>query len=178
MTKYYVILQVLFVSSNCNGYNTLQVQTVLKSIKNKTALNASRCDFRGLGTQFSGVNFSGANLSGALFNQNNTQEYPTVGTVKIPGQTSDLSGANFTGAQLISTGFAGANLTGAIFTKADINYADFSNANLTGAATLDQALNIGNARFSGATMPDGSKMAKGGTWKSPSGVIFNAHDSN
>lgn len=138
-------------------------------------ITASGCDFRGSAALLKNVNFINAQISGALFNANGTDETPAVGTVKIPGQTTDLSGLNFSGASCVSTGFKGTILRRAIFDNADICYADFTGADLRGAK-LDKAQNVSLARFDGAIMPDGTKCT-GKTWTSASGRVFYCHCS-
>lgn len=159
------------------SYNTLQFNTIISAVKAGTSINASRCDLRGIGSLLRGLNFSKANFSGALFNVIHHDDAPTIGTIKVAGQISDLTGANFTGALLVSTGFSGALLQGVNFAGADVCYADFTNANLKGAINLDKAKNISLARFCGATMPDGTKFT-GATWQSPAGVTYYSHCSS
>jgi len=166
----------LFLSIQIFSYNINHVKKITEKIKNKQLINASRCDFRGVGSQFKGFDFSGAQLSGALFNIVNDNPTVISGTILIVGQNSDLSGCNFSQAILISTGFQGANLMNTIFDEADIDFVDFTNANLKGAK-LDKAKNIETANFCGATMPDGSKCT-GASWKSVAGTEIYCHCSS
>jgi len=154
-------------------YNQMHVSTVQTT--KVQPIVASGCDFRGAGSLLQKVNFVGAQLSGALFNANGQEETPAAGTIKIPGQTTDLSGVNFSGAICVSTSFKKTVLRGAIFDNADIMYADFTGADLRNAK-LDKAINVSLARFDGATMPDGTKCT-GTTWQSASGKVFYCHCS-
>src|SRR5437879_5478278 len=134
----------LCASSCLVAYNQMHVATVLESTAQP--LVASGCDFRGAGSMLQKVNWTGVQLSGALFNANEKEETPVAGTVKIQGQTTDLTGVDFSGAICVSTGFKGTVLRGAKFDGADIRYADFTGADLRGA-NLDNALNLSLARF-------------------------------
>lgn len=167
------IFLLISMSGSLIGYNQMHVSTVLST--SAQPIIASGCDFRGAGSMLQKVNFAGAQLGGALFNANDKQETPAVGTVKIPGQVTDLSNVNFSGAICVSTGFKKTVLRNAIFDNADIRYADFTGADLRGAK-LDKALNVSLARFDGAIMPDGTKCT-GKTWQSASGKFFYCHCS-
>jgi len=162
------------VSMLIESYNTVHIAKVIKSAQSGQVINGSRCDLRGSGSLLKSLNLSKCNFSGALFNANDANVVPAGGTVKVPSQVTDLSGVNFSGALLVSTGFAGTKCAGTNFDGADICYADFSNADLTGTLNLDKAQNSSLARFCGATMPDGSKFT-GTTWQSSSGKTFYSH---
>jgi uncharacterized protein YjbI with pentapeptide repeats len=152
----------LLLSIELVAYNAHHASKVLQKVKSGQFVNASHCDFRGLGLLFKGLNLSGAQLSGVLFDIQNKQN-------------SDLSGVNFSNATLVSTSFKGANLKNANFSNADVCYADFSGADLTGAL-LDKAKNVNLALFCKATMPDGTKPV-GATWTSKSGKVIQLHCS-
>lgn len=169
----FLIILIFFVTTtHLYSYNQRYVSNVLKKVQSNTPLIASGVDFRGAGTLLQSKKFSGE-LSGANFAQNDTKVIPLTGTIKIPGQTTDLSGSDFSNSNLVSASFKGANLTKAIFNGADIHWADFSGANLKGAQ-FKGAKNISKARFNNATMPDGSVLSYG-SWTDNNGSVFNAY---
>lgn len=164
-----ILLMFLICCMQTYPYNQKHVDTLTASLKSKKKdrqTNFSRCDFRGVGTVFKGVDFRGFELSGVLFDVISDIAMPQASLVKIPGQKSDLSKANFSGLQLYSTSFKGAILKGANFTNTDIAYANFTDADLTGVIGLETTKNSHLACFCGATMPDGT-VANGLIWVSP-----------
>lgn len=171
MKKNFIIIFLLPVYAY--SYNQRYVSNVLKKIKNNRSLIASGVDFRGSGDLLQGKSFSGE-LSGANFAQNDKDVAPLTGTIKIPGQATNLSGANFSNTNLVSASFKGANLTNAIFNGADIHWADFSKANLKGAQ-FKGAKNISKARFDNTIMPDGT-LLQYGSWTDTNGSVFNAYN--
>lgn len=174
--KLVIKIIVLFCSVQLFSYNLQHAQKLKTMVSTGTNVNASHCDFRGLGDFFQGLNFTGMQLTGTLFGP--ISAAPTLQSflVQIPGQVSDLSNCNFKNATLVSTSFESAILHKANFNGADIAYANFSNADLTGAK-LDKALNADLALFCGATMPDGT-IPTGSTWTSKSGKVFQLHCSS
>jgi uncharacterized protein YjbI with pentapeptide repeats len=169
-----IFIGILLTSAYLSSYNQLYISDVLKKTQSNSPLIASGVDFRGAGTLLKGQKFSGE-LSGANFAKNDTNVVPLTGTIKIPEQATDLSGSDFSNANLVSASFKGANLENAIFNGADIHWADFSQANLRGAQ-FKGAKNISKARFYNATMPDGSILSYG-SWTDPNGSVFNAYQS-
>jgi phospholipase C len=100
-----------------------------------------------------GVNLSGKNLKG--------QNYAAALMSK-----ADISGANLMGGFLPSADLENAKLTGANLMKANLRGADLTGADLSGA-NLRMA-KLGNAKvdgaiWTGATCPDGTKAASGGS---------------
>lgn len=172
--KKIMLFLMLLMSLLVETYNELHVSKIVSLSKLGQPINASRCDFRGSGSLLRSLNLSKSNLGGALFNANDTSVVPATGTVKVPGQITDLSYVNFSGALLVSTGFSGVKFEGANFDGADICYADFTGADLRGALNLDKAKNSSLARFCGATMPDGSTFT-GKTWQSSAGKTYYSH---
>lgn len=164
------LLPCLFYALSLQAYNARHVDQVLQIQKQKQSINASRCDFRGIGDAFKGLNFSGMQFSGALFDTVSDAANPAPSLVQIAGQKSDLTNVNFSNASLVSTSFQGAVLQKVNFAGADISYANFAGADLTGAK-LDGAQNASLALFCGAIMPDGTKPTSD-TWTSPSGKVF------
>lgn len=169
--QYYIFI-VLSVSW-INAYNKMHVQMVQQLSAKGQPINVSGCDFRGAAGLLKSVNFSNAQASGAAFNINDANVIATAGTVKIPNQTTDLTGVNFSGAQLVSADFRGSILKNANFTGANVLFADFTNADLTGAQ-IDKVQNLFFAKFCGAIMPDGSKCT-GKTWTSKTGKQIYCH---
>lgn len=157
-----VFFVVLLMSIQLYGYNPHHAAKLLQAIKAGGLINVSGCDFRGCGSLLKGLNFSNAQFAKVLFDTISTNAMPQAHLIKIPGQKSDLTGCNFSGVCLVSTGFQGAILRGANFTGADIAYANFQGADLTGAIGLESALHVNLALFCGAIMPDG-KVCSGNT---------------
>lgn len=172
MKKKIIITLLLPALLHC--YNQKYVSTVLKKIENNNRLIASGVDFRGAGNLLQGKRFSGE-LSGANFSQNDQKTTPLTGTIKIPGQGTDLSGSDFSNSNLVSATFKGANLANAIFNGADVYWADFTGANLKGAQ-FKGTKNISKARFYNATMSDGT-LLNYGSWTDNDGNVFNAYNS-
>jgi uncharacterized protein YjbI with pentapeptide repeats len=167
------VLQVtlLFSVFHLYAYNPHHVQKLQQAVQKNEFVNASRCDFRGVGTLLKAINLTGAQLCSALFNSLPSVINPKPCLVEVSNQVSDLSNVNFSNATLVSTSFKNTILKGANFTGADISYADFTGADLTGAKGLDKALNERLALFCNTTMPDGTKPT-GSTWTSSSGKVF------
>lgn len=165
MNKNIVVLSLLQLSCYIHGYNTLHVEILKNNIKNKQVINASRCDFRGAGDLLKGINVSGGQLSGAMFSMP-TKKADVGGIISIPGQKTDLTGANFSKTSLVSTNFADTVLKKVNFAGADIQYANFTGADLTGAV-FTNVQNAEFASFCGATMPDGS-VCNGTSWTNKS----------
>ncbi|MBI2344726.1 pentapeptide repeat-containing protein [Candidatus Dependentiae bacterium] len=161
-----------FVSICIYPYNQRYVLSILEKARNNIPLIASGVDFRGAGSLLRNTRFSGE-LSGANFSQNDLNVVPLIGTIKIPGQATDLSGSDFFNTNLVSASFKGANLENVIFDMADIKWADFSGTNLKGAR-FKGAKNIDKARFGDAIMPDGTNLSYG-SWTDVYGSIFNAY---
>lgn len=168
----YSLVMVTCLSGFLLGYNSFHIQEAKNASNLGQEINISRCDFRGCGPLLRGVDFAGAQAGGVLF-QPCSKASSTPGVICVPGQISDLTGVNFSNAELVGATFQGAILKGANFTGANIAYANFDKANLTNAK-LDGAKNVGTATFCGATMPDGV-VCKAGTWKSKSGKLFNCN---
>lgn len=167
-----IFIGILLIPVCLYSYNSLYVSNVLKKTQSNSPLVASGVDFRGAGSLLEGQKLSGE-LSGANFAKNGTNVVPLTGTIKIPGQATDLSGSNFSNANLVSATFKGALLENAIFNGADIHWADFSEANLRGAQ-FNGVKNISKARFYNATMPDGTVLSYG-SWTDSNGSVFNAY---
>lgn len=161
--KQLIKMMLLSVVFQQHAYNPQHVQKLQQAVQAQEFVNASRCDFRGLGTLLVGVDLSGAQHCGALFDSLPSVIDPKPCLVEVAGQASDLSNVNFSNATLRSTSFKNAILKGANFAGADICYADFTGADLTGAVGLDKALNERLALFCNTTMPDGTKPT-GATW--------------
>jgi hypothetical protein len=95
--------------------------------------------------------------------------YPN--TTCVPGRGRDASGCDFTGSNAFFQGnFRGSNLSHGNFTRADLRGADFRGANLAGACFVDVSLrdaklgasvNLHQAIFCNAVMPDGSRNDSG-----------------
>lgn len=170
--KRYIHIIIVFTSYSLLGYNPQQIKNLKISIAHGNEIIASGADFRGAGALLAGINFSSAQLSGTYFDVISILSGASF-LIEILGQVTNLTGANFSNAILVSSSFKGAILKKAIFTNADIGYANFTDADLTGAF-LDGALNIETAVFAGATMPDGKKCLGVG-WKSLSGKIINCY---
>ena len=173
--KNIIQIMILFCSVQLYSYNLKHATKLKTMVTAGTGVNASHCDFRGLGDFFKGLNFTGIQFTGALFGS--VSSAPTLQSflVQVPSQVSDLSKCNFKNATLVSTSFESATLHKVNFNGADIAYANFSNADLTGAK-LDGALNADLALFCGATMPDGT-IPTGSTWTSSKGNVFQLHCS-
>lgn len=169
-----IFIWILLTPAYVYSYNQLYVSKVLKKTQTNYSLIASGVDFRGAASLLKGQKFQGE-LSGANFAQNDTSVVPLTGTIKIPGQTTDLSGSNFSNANLVSASFKGANLQNAILNGADIHWADFSGTNLKGAQ-FKGTKNISKARFYNATMPDGTVLSYG-FWTDSNGSVFNAYSA-
>lgn len=73
---------------------------------------------------------------------------------------ANLTGANLRGANLSDADLKDAILRGANLTGANLNDTDFTEANLQGA-NLTGSLNVREARFCNAIMPDGRKREMG-----------------
>jgi uncharacterized protein YjbI with pentapeptide repeats len=93
-----------------------------------------------------GANLQGANLSGSILQLANLKG-------------ANLMLANLTGAHLHAVNLQGSNLTMANLSGANLLDADLSGANLLGA-NLQKAILI-QAKFGGATWPDGRVCAQG-----------------
>jgi len=78
---------------------------------------------------------------------------------------TDLSGANLTGALLMSSDLRGANLSGANLSLAIINFSDLSEANLRGA-------NLSGARFLGTGLIDADLTGADLRWASLTNSYF------
>lgn len=167
-----IFIWILLTPAYIYSYNQLYLSKVLAKAQSNNQLIASGVDFRGAGNLLKGKKFNGE-LSGANFAQNDKNVVPLIGTVKIPGQVTDLSDSDFSNTNLVSSSFKGAHLENVIFNGADIDWADFSGANLRGAQ-FKGAKNISKARFYNATMPDGSVLSYG-SWTDSNGSIFNAY---
>jgi len=137
------------------AYNDRQVLKIQQAITKNKKIVATGADLRGLGSILKGKNMSNGLFSGASFAKNDTEVIPAAGTTKISDQASDLSGANFSNTELISTNFRGANLEGAIFDGADIAWSDFSDTNLKNAS-FKNIKNMDKAKFCKAILPDGT----------------------
>jgi uncharacterized protein YjbI with pentapeptide repeats len=92
-----------------------------------------------------GANFSHAHMTANMANQ-------SMGLLRTEFMSTNLDGANFTGAELGHVNFRFAKLNGAHFNGADLSYADFIGAYLTDADFTDA--NIHGATFEGATLTD------------------------
>jgi uncharacterized protein YjbI with pentapeptide repeats len=144
---------------NLGAYNELLVLKTQQAVANGQEVIATGGDFRGLGSLLKGKNFSKAKFSGASFARNDQDVAAAAGTIKVPNQVSDLSGCNFSEAELRSTNFRYGNLQGAKFDGADIDYADFTGCDLTGA-TFNNVKNKDTAKFCEAALPDGTVLTQ------------------
>lgn len=169
-----IIIWLLLVPIYACSYNQKYLSTVVQTTKKNNALIASGVDFRGAGSLLVGQKMQGE-LSGSDFSRNDKEIVPLMGTIKIPGQATDLSNSDFSNSNLISASFKGANAQNTVFNGADICWADFSEANLKGAQ-FKGAKNISKARFYKATMPDGTLLSYG-SWTDQYGSVFNAYAS-
>lgn len=151
---------ILIHSYNLLSYNVLHVSKVSQRIKKGDPIVASVGDFRGLGTIFKGKNMSKSVLNGATFVKTEKDPIQTAGTIKIINQESDLTGTNFSKADLRATNFRGVILEKAIFDEADVEMTDFSETNLTNAS-FNGTKNMDKAIFCNATLPDGTKLTSG-----------------
>lgn len=170
MKKELLFVIVTIMSSSLYSYNKIHVQKVKTKASNKEYINASRCDFRG--ADMSDLELSGSQLSGANFGIAK-KAAKSAGIISIPGQKTNLSGANLSNAALVSAEFKGANLQKANLSGANVLNANFTDADLTGA-NIDGLEHGQYAVFCGAIMPDGTQFT-GKTWKSKSGQLLYAH---
>ncbi len=95
------------------------------------------------GDDMEGVNFRGTRQSVVLANQ-------SMGMLRSEYVSTNLNGADFTGAQLGRITFEFAKLNNAIFRGADLTRADFTGAYLTGADFTGAKLD--SANFAAATL--------------------------
>jgi uncharacterized protein YjbI with pentapeptide repeats len=139
------------------AYNELHVSKVQEAITKGEQIIVTGGDLRGAGTSLKGKNMSKGLFSGTSFAKNDKDVVPAAGTTKIKNQISDLSGSNFSNAELISVNFTGANLEGTNFDGADVAWTDFSESNLKGAS-FNGTKNMDKAKFCKATLPDGTVL--------------------
>ena len=92
-----------------------------------------------------GANFSGAHMTVNMANQ-------SMGLLRTEFMSTNLDGANFTGAGLGHVTFRFARLNGAHFNRADLSDTDFTGAYLTGADFT--GANVHGATFEAATLTD------------------------
>ncbi len=164
---------ILFFSVSVCAYNVQQVKQLQSLVESKSFINASGCDFRGLGDLFKGLNLNGAQLCGASFGSISKNPIVQPGLKQKSGQISDLSNVNFSNAMLVSANFENAILKNANFSGADLLYVNFSGADLTGV-DLDAAKNATSALYAQTIMPDGKKHT-GSTWTSSAGKVYPLH---
>jgi len=176
-TKYYAC-------SNANGLSKVSV------IAHACPKGTKAVQGKFAGADLSNVTLTGANLSGAFLKTTNLSGVISGKIIGTPaalphgwhlvkgyliGPSANLSGADFTGANLKkavlasaslgTTNFTGANLTGANVSNADFSGANLTNANFTGAnlsgARLLSVTTIGTI-FTGAICPDGLPFSNPG----------------
>ena len=170
MKRAVLIVSLIIMSSKLVSYNTLHLEKVQAMAASNSYINASRCDFRG--ADMAGIQLANSQLSGANFGTPK-KNAKTAGIISIPGQKTDLSGANLSNAKLVSAELGGANLQKANLSGANVLNANFTGADLTGA-NIDGMIHGQYAVFCGATMPDGTKFSQK-TWKSKSGQLLYSH---
>ena len=151
------------------AYNPHQIKLLKKDASGGKSINISGCDFRGAGTLLLGIDFSNAIAGNANFDAC-SKVTGILFLTEVLGQKTDLTGSNFSGANLRSASLKGAILTGANFSGADVSFANFAQANLTNAIFAG-ATGVATAVFCGATMPDGS-ICSGKSWTSKKGQVF------
>jgi uncharacterized protein YjbI with pentapeptide repeats len=151
------------------AYNSHHIALLKQAVAQRKPINISGCDFRGATTLLQGIDFSNA-IAGNVNCDTCSKITGILFLTEVLGQKTDLTGSNFSGANLRSASFKGAILTGANFSGADVSFANFAQANLT-TAVFTGATGIETAVFCGATMPDGS-ICSGKSWTSKKGQLF------
>lgn len=157
----FIILSFTFVSQMASGWtddvDTLpNINTLCKPEPEAQCTQAVRIGIQAPGVNWSdssmvqmrldGANLQGANLSGSILQLANLKG-------------ANLMLANLKGAHLHAVNLQGSNLTMANLSGASLLDADLTGANLLGA-NLQETILI-QAKFSGATWPDGRICAEG-----------------
>ena len=150
------------VNRGASGQDLRGVDLSGANLRNVDLSGADLSDANLIGTNLVGANLGGTYLARARIDDTTQLEVKwrliqEIVTKGAPGQ--DLSGQDFSEANLMGSVLRKANLSGANLSGANLSRADLHQANLSGAnmynANLDDT-NLGRADLSGATMVDGT----------------------